>query len=213
MKIFKAVLFDFDGVIGRTMEDNYKACKYALSTYKIPINKNNYFLLEGMSTFKTARYFLKINSQIKNINNLAKEIVKYKEKHFSKNNTSSLYNGAKSVVKYLKEKDYCIGMVSGGSYNRISKMLNGSFIKNFDVIITADRVKKCKPHPYPYLIAAKRLSLKPSDCISIENAPLGIESAKRAGMYCIAVCSTLEREYLRKADKIINKISDLKKIL
>ena len=46
---YKAVLFDFDGVLGRTMEDNYNAWAYALNTVGISIYKNGYFLLEGFS--------------------------------------------------------------------------------------------------------------------------------------------------------------------
>ena len=42
---------------------------------------------------------------------------------------------------------------------------------------------------------------------------MGIESAKKAGMYCIAICSTLERKYLQKADKIIDTFKDLEEIL
>lgn len=47
----------------------------------------------------------------------------------------------------------------------------------------------------------------------VENAPLGIESAKRAGMYCIAVCSTLDGKHLKKADKILKNINEVKNYL
>jgi beta-phosphoglucomutase len=82
-----------------------------------------------------------------------------------------------------------------------------------DVIITGDKVYNCKPHPEPYLNAAKALSVGPLECVVVENAPVGIESAKSAGMYCIAICSTLERRYLEKADMIIDKFADLEKLL
>jgi beta-phosphoglucomutase len=45
--------------------------------------------------------------------------------------------------------------------------------------------------------------------VVIENAPLGVESAHNAEMICIAVESTLGREYLQKADFIINEIQEL----
>lgn len=48
VKKYKAILFDFDGVIGKTMEDNYRAWEYAFSKYSIKIDKTEYFLLEGM---------------------------------------------------------------------------------------------------------------------------------------------------------------------
>ena len=61
MKKYKAVFFDFDGVIGKTMEDNYRAWKYAFCKYNIPVDKTEYFLMEGMSAKKIAEHFLKNN--------------------------------------------------------------------------------------------------------------------------------------------------------
>ncbi|OGS44943.1 MAG: hypothetical protein A2539_04510 [Elusimicrobia bacterium RIFOXYD2_FULL_34_15] len=210
MKKYKAVLFDFDGVIGKTMDDNYNAWRYALSKYNIDITKNEYFQLEGMSTTKTAEYFLSENS--KSIRK-AKEVVEDKEDYFLKNNKFSVYTDVKSLLPYLKKKGYSLGLVSGGSFKRIAKSLSNKLLKYFDVVLTSDRVKKCKPHPEPYLTAAKMLSVKPYYCLAVENAPLGIESAKRAKMDCIAITSTLDKKYLKKADKIIKKLGELRRIL
>jgi beta-phosphoglucomutase-like phosphatase (HAD superfamily) len=43
----------------------------------------------------------------------------------------------------------------------------------------------------------------------VENAPLGIEAAKNAGMYCVAIETTLGREYLSSADCVLQSIRDL----
>ena len=210
MKKYKAILFDFDGVIGKTMEDNYRAWKYAFSKYNIPVDKTEYFLLEGMSVKKIAEHFLK-NNRKNNV--MVEELVKSKEEHYAKNNSFKLYSGVKRLISFLKKKGYLLGLVSGGSYERISDSLKTELIKCFDVVITGDAVAECKPHPEPYLTAAKKLSVKPSDCIAVENAPLGVESAKRSGMHCAAVCSTLNKKYLTNADKTINRITELSKIL
>lgn len=207
MKKYKAVFFDFDGVIGKTMEDNYRAWKCAFSKYNIPVNKTEYFLLEGMSAKKIAEHFLKNN---RGNNVMAEELVKLKEEHYAKNNSFKLYPGAKQIIPLLKKKGCLLGLVSGGSYERISNSLKTELLKCFDVVITGDKIKKCKPEPEPYLTAAKKLSVKPSHCLAVENAPLGVESAKRAGMYCTAVCSTLDEKYLKKADVVIDKLTKLK---
>lgn len=210
-KKFTAVLFDFDGVIGKTMGNNYRSWKYAFSKYDINIDKKEYFLLEGMTIKKIAEHFLRKNS--KNIK-AADVIAKVKDRHYIKNRSFSMYSGVKNLLSYLRNKGYILGMVSGGTYKRILKSLKSRFLKKyFDVVITGDDVAGCKPNPEPYLTAAKKLSVRPSYCVAVENAPLGIKSAKRAGMYCIAVSSTLNKKYLSKADKIINRISELSKIL
>jgi len=72
------------------------------------------------------------------------------------------------------------------------------FTKRFEVIITADDVRKTKPDPEPYTTAATRLSVSPERCIVIENAPLGVTAAKKAKMVCIALTTTLDQKYLNE---------------
>lgn len=212
MKKYKAILFDFDGVIGKTMNDNHRAWKNAFSLYEIIIEKNEYFLLEGMNTKKVAEYFLKKNDKKISATTI-KKIIDFKEDYYIKNNRFSFYDGVLSLINTLKRKGYLLGLVSGASFVRISKTLDESFLRKFDVVVTGDKVKESKPSPESYLIASKHLALNPSECVAIENAPLGIESAKRARMDCIAVCSTLSKKYLSKADKIIERVSLLLKEL
>ncbi|MBW7940878.1 MAG: HAD family phosphatase [Candidatus Kuenenia stuttgartiensis] len=210
MKKYKAVFFDFDGVIGKTMDDNYLAWEYAFSQYDIPIDKNEYFLLEGKNTRGVARHF--IGKSTGNYG-VVDEIVSLKEKYYLENNRFSFYDGVESLLPKFKGKGYLLGFVSGASYVRLARSLSQEFFKNLDVIITGDKVDNCKPHPEPYLNAAKALSISPTECIVVENAPMGIESAKRAGMFCIAICSTLEKNYLQKADVVIDKFMNLEEIL
>ena len=57
----------------------------------------------------------------------------------------------------------------------------------FDAVVTGSDVKEGKPDPEIYLLAASTLGVSPGDCLAIEDAPAGIESAHRAGMTCWAV--------------------------
>ena len=61
----------------------------------------------------------------------------------------------------------------------------------------------------PYLKAAKGLKVKPGECVVIENAPYGVLSAKRAGMFCIALTSSLPPEYLKRADIIADNFDEI----
>jgi len=53
------------------------------------------------------------------------------------------------------------------------------------------------------------LKLKSNECVVIENAPLGIKSAKSAGIYCIAIASTLDKSYLNEADESVTEFKEL----
>jgi len=203
---FKAVLFDFDGVIARTMEDNYAAWKKALSEEGIALAKDDYFLLEGINTRELARQLLANNN--KDLQ-LAEALSRRKDEYYLLNNNFSLYEGAVETVRALKAKGYKLAIVTAANFTRLSNTLAQNIINVFDSVITGDKSPRGKPFADPYLAAAKELTLRPQECVVVENAPIGIEAAKNAGMYCIAITSTLNARYLTKADKIVADISEI----
>ncbi|GAI93777.1 unnamed protein product, partial [marine sediment metagenome] len=101
------------------------------------------------------------------------------------------------------------GIVTAGLSERVHNSVPLKFLSKFDVVITGDKTIRGKPFSDPYLKGAEELGLKPEECIVVENAPLGIQAAKSAGAYCIAICSTLDRSYLEEADEIVEKFEDL----
>ena len=58
---------------------------------------------------------------------------------------------------------------------------------SFDEVVVGDDVAHGKPHPEPYLLAARRLGVDPADCIAIEDSPTGVASAHAAGCTVLAV--------------------------
>jgi sugar-phosphatase len=76
------------------------------------------------------------------------------------------------------------------------------------VLVTADDVVHGKPHPEPFLEAARRLGVDPRRCLVIEDAPKGLEAAKAAGCFTLAVVTTTPREELY-ADEIVNDLSEV----
>ena len=62
--------------------------------------------------------------------------------------------------------------------------------KFFDATISSEEVKAGKPEPDVFLAAAANLDVAPRDCIVIEDAPAGLEAARRAGMKSIGVLTT-----------------------
>ena len=86
------------------------------------------------------------------------------------------------------------------------------FLERFQAIVTGEDTTVGKPSPEPYLRGAEKLGVRPEACIVVENAPIGIESAKRAGAYCIALCTTVSREALRQADEIVDSFEALREV-
>lgn len=71
-----------------------------------------------------------------------------------------------------------------------------------DVLVTADQVARGKPAPDPYLLAAERLAVDPSDCLVLEDAPAGVAAGKAAGMTVWAVTFTHAAAELDAADLV-----------
>jgi sugar-phosphatase len=81
------------------------------------------------------------------------------------------------------------------------------------VMICADEISLGKPHPEGYLTAAERLGYSPAECLVIEDAPAGIESARAAGMRVIAITTTYPPRMLTGADAIVERLTDLSVVL
>ncbi|MBI1983163.1 MAG: HAD family hydrolase [Acidobacteria bacterium] len=68
----------------------------------------------------------------------------------------------------------------------------------FRHLVTGDEVRHPKPDPEIYLKAAEKLAIEPWRCVAFEDSHVGIESAKRAGMKCVAIASTFPLDELRE---------------
>ena len=64
----------------------------------------------------------------------------------------------------------------------------------FAAVACADEVAHGKPHPDVFLLAARRMGVAPEGCVAFEDAPIGIEAARRAGMTCVALTTSFARE-------------------
>ena len=97
--------------------------------------------------------------------------------------------------------------------DELERVLTEAQARWFDVIITADDALRGKPDPEPFLLATRALKMEPEKCIVIENAPFGIEAARNAGCAVPAICTTLSKEYLVRANWIVKDHEELEVLL
>ncbi len=202
---YVAIIFDFDGVIGRTMDDNYRAWARAFSDHGLTLEKEEYLLLEGLSPAGIAETILrKRGAGLEAVSDLAA----LKERYYLADNAFSFYPDVEALIGALSS-GYRLGLVSGAAGVRLRRTVASSFLEQFQVVITADDVRRPKPDPEPYRVACERLGIRPDQALAIENAPLGIEAAKKAGLDCVGICSTLESRHLVRANVRMADISEL----
>lgn len=96
--------------------------------------------------------------------------------------------GVKKIINFLLRNKIKIGLASSSPTQMINFTLQKLGIhRHFEIIHSAEKEIHPKPHPAVFLTAAKKLGVKPADCLVIEDSPVGIIAAKRAGMKCVAI--------------------------
>jgi len=206
---YKAVLFDFDGVIAETLPYHVRAWQKAFADYKIKILPDDIYFREGQIANSIAAD-MAIEKGLKLDDHEIDIIVKNKRQIFNNITKAQVYPGTKRIVNQLRTMTVKIGIVTGSILSNVSVITGEKFLDNFGTIVTGDSVINNKPHPEPFLTGAKKLGVNPQECVVIENAPLGIKAAKAAGMYCIAVKTTIKDDkYLNQADLIVDDMSKI----
>lgn len=112
--------------------------------------------------------------------------------------------GAVELVGTIPEGSWCV--VTSGTRPLASARLRLAGIPVPKVLVTAEDVANGKPHPEPYLKGAELLGVKPEDCLVIEDAPAGIQSAHAGGMKVIALASTYPASRLTDADVVVPRL-------
>lgn len=195
----RAVIFDFDGVIADTMQDNCNAWKKAFAELGFSMNESEYYLLEGMGRFQIANFFIEKYSLDPNITN---EVVAKKECYYKVYSNFRLFDFVTEILFFLQSKGVPMAIVTGASRERLHQSLQDSISVLFDAIVTSDDVMNPKPNPESYLKAVNLIGIPADKCIVIENAILGIEAAKAAGCKCFALQTTMDAKVLKDADEI-----------
>jgi len=213
---YHAVLFDMDGVITDTMGLHYEAYRRAFMKYGIEVSKLEIVVLEGMPSMDVGREIVKAKAirlgepEIKNLVEEKREIYRsLVEKE------ARTYPGVPETLAILRKHGIRLALITGSNLITVKKTLQKVGLdKAFDMIVTADDTPRGKPYPDPYTSGMEKLGVQKENCVVVENAPLGIKSAKAAGAgYVIAVTTTLPPEYLKEADDIMPSFIDIQDCL
>jgi len=115
--------------------------------------------------------------------------------------------GSVDLVRSIPEQRW--GVVTSGSRLLATNRLRYCGLPVPEVLVTSDDVTHGKPHPEPYLKGAERLGFDPADCLVVEDAPAGIQSARAGGMKVVGITSTYGAEALEQANAVIRKLGQI----
>lgn len=125
-------------------------------------------------------------------------------------------SGAKELLIWLKQNGYKTALATATPVDRASLYLKQvGLLEFFDVICSAREVKRGKPEPDIYLLAAKRLGLAPGECMALEDSQNGVRSAFAAGCKTVLVpdLDNPENELKGCLYAVADNLSAVKKLL
>jgi sugar-phosphatase len=116
--------------------------------------------------------------------------------------------GASQLVHFLPSDAWAV--VTSGTRDTAMTRLTYTGLPVPSVLITADDIRRGKPDPEAYLLAAAKLGIAPGRCVVVEDAPVGISAAHSAGMRVVAVETTYSQIELREADVKAKQLTDIR---
>ncbi len=182
----KAIIFDCDGTLVDSMPVHFVAWHETMSRYGIAFPEDRFYSLGGMPSDR-------IIQMLANEQGITLDAVSVaNEKELAFLDRIDLLIPIEAVVKVVRQNRGIkpIAVASGGFRAIIQRQLEQIAMHDwFDAVVTAEDTAKHKPEPDVFLEAARQLGTLPKHCIVFEDADLGIEAARRAGMNCIDVRS------------------------
>jgi HAD superfamily hydrolase (TIGR01509 family) len=124
--------------------------------------------------------------------------------------------GVNEFLKMLEDNNIPMAICSGSLLVEIELMLDESKLRHyFKVIVSAEQVKKGKPHPEGFLLSLQKLNevcktpVSAHECVVIEDSQWGLKAGKEAGMHTIAVTNSYDADQLTLAEKVVSHLNEL----
>ncbi|HEX8605845.1 MAG TPA: HAD family phosphatase [Pseudoduganella sp.] len=112
--------------------------------------------------------------------------------------------GFDQFIETAQQQDVRLAVATAAPPANIVFTLDGLDLRrHFDAVVGAADVARGKPNPDVFLLAAERCGTAPEHCIVFEDAPLGVEAARRAGMRAVVLTTTLPAEAFAEFDNVI----------
>jgi len=217
--MLKAIIFDFNGVIVDDEPLHLELFRRVLGEEGITLSDEDYhskYLGYDDRGCFTAALADAGRAELASDAAIIAELIERKAGYYRQTieERMLLFPGAVELVKTLAGK-FPLAIASGALREEIEIVLRRGKIRDcFSVIIASEDVIACKPDPEGYVMALAALNalrnepISSRECLVIEDSIAGIEAAKQAGMWCLAVTNSYPAEKLTQADWIVETLTD-----
>jgi beta-phosphoglucomutase len=182
---FKGAIFDVDGVIVDTAHIHHKSWEIVFKKYGINFSFRDFkSKVDGKPRAFGAKTVMPKASDGEILKICAAKQIEFEK--ILKTGKIKVFKTTVDFIKMLKKKGYKLAMASS-SKNAAPILKKVKVYGYFDAEVEGASLKRGKPHPDIFLLAAKRLELKPCECIVFEDAQIGIDAAVNAKIKCAAI--------------------------
>jgi HAD superfamily hydrolase (TIGR01509 family) len=114
------------------------------------------------------------------------------------------------INEALQRQDFRLAIATSASLELSRAILESAKVPYQKIVyVTGSEIKRKKPDPELFLVAASRMGILPANCVVFEDAPSGVQAAKAAGAKCIAVTNSTTAENLSQADLICDSLEQI----
>jgi len=207
--MIKVIIFDLDGLLIDSQPLQYKAYNQAFSQNGFPLSPEDWY--EWVHKGSSAQIWI----QKHNLPLDAEKIRAKKKEIYDKliNDELKLKPGALNLINDLYGK-FRLCVASSSRIESIELSVDKFNLKSkFEKLISDTEMVKGKPDPEIFLKTAELMNAKAEECLVIEDSIAGLNAARAAKMTCF-ICpdssSDVDLSELENADKIVNRLDEIK---
>jgi len=185
----KGVVFDLDGVLVSTDEFHYRGWARLAEEEGIPFTREDNHRQRGVSRMESLEILLGKSTRTYTEEEklgMATRKNNYYVAYLQNLTPADTLPGAREILVALRAAGIKLA-VGSSSRNTPLIMEKTDLSCYFDAVADGSDITRSKPDPEVFLLAAKRLGLKPQECVVVEDAEAGVEAARRAGMRVVGV--------------------------
>jgi beta-phosphoglucomutase len=213
----QAIVFDFDGVIADSEPLHLRAFQKTLGEAGLELSTHDYYA-RYLGYDDTGLFQALARDRAMPIDDVQiAALVARKAEVLQEmlQDARVLFPGAADFIRAAAE-EVPIAIASGALRHEILEILQSAGLDGlFAAVVAAGDTERSKPSPAPYRLAFERLQGKARDlldvrrCVAIEDSRWGLESARDAGLRCVAVTTSYTPEELSAAELVVGSLSEL----
>ena len=208
--MIKTIIFDMDGLLIDSEPLWRESEIETFKDYGYPFREEYCFETMGMRVDSVVEYWIqKFDGNVEDKNIIAQKIMDGVIERIQ--GKATLMPGAQEIFEIFLQEGLPMSIASS-SYARVIDAVVKKFEleKYLEVIYSAEYEEFGKPHPGVYLTTAQKLNVLPEECMVFEDSIAGVQSAKSAGMKCIAIPTKeiRHKKEFEEVDFVLDSLSD-----